>query len=150
MPSTLYSSPLLAVNSKSNCVLFICPFFMVSCSSKDMWKISWILYFLGSLSIQTCLAIGCNTWKRPKNLASSLQFCLVLKCLLFNQTLLPDSFETWLPYCELAFEVLGRGGDSAGKCLWDFGAQKIVFPWFSTLSGDLGIFYKKFKDDIYN
>ena len=90
---------------------------------------------MGNSRLQAFLLMECNTQKRPRNMASSLQFCLVLSYLPFSQTLSPKAYlQDLKPLCKLVIKALGREKGSAGKQLSILGVRKIILLWFLTLS----------------
>ena len=71
-------------------------------------------------------------------------------CYLARLSHLMHSFGAWFPYCRLTFEVPRHDEDFIDKPSSVFGARKMVFLWFSTLSVDWDFFHRKRKDDICN
>ena len=86
-----------------------------------------------------------ETWLLACGFAWFWDICYLAK---FSRPM--HSFEAWLPYCVLAFEVFKHDEDFIDKPPLNFRPWRIVILWFLILSIDWDLSQRKRKGDIHN
>ena len=153
MPSTSYSLLSPASNSKSSYVSFTCPFFLISCSSTDTWKTSWIFHFWAIQTYKFVCLPGVIFEKYQETWLPTCNFAWFWGiCYLARPCCLRRSFVAWLLYCGLTSKALVRSGGSVGKRSSTFGAWRIVSLRFLIWSRDQKSLLpcRKHKNDIHS